>query len=154
MKIAEFNSLRELKTKGTIILKDGVEYAEAIYKANIPFRPGIYLIYSLNKEGEDQNLLYFGKAGVTKNKNQPKLNFHPLPLRLIAATKRPQEFKETKSADVTRAKLWPWYVKNNYKNGIKIYWYITEWPKQNPNDFETKIGLELKEKYSKWKKSI
>lgn len=154
MKITDFKSLKELKTNGILILTNGKSYAEAIYESNIPFKPGVYLVYSLNKKGEDQDLLYYGKAGVTNNKNQPKLNYHPLPIRLIAATKRPEEYKESKSFDITRAKLWPWYVKSKYKYGIKIYWFITEWPNQNPNDFEASIGLEVKHKNPKWKKCI
>ena len=152
--ITHFEFLSQLIVNGTVLLYKDDNFAEKIYLSNIPFRPGVYLVYSLNKEGEDQDLLYYGKAGVTKYESQPKLNFHPLPTRLIAATKRPEEYKESNSADITRAKLWPWYVKNIYKHGIKIYWFITEWPSQNPNDFEKKIKLELKQKYPKWQKSI
>ena len=46
-----------------------MDYAQAIYNANIPYRPGVYLVYSLSMEGEDNELLYFGKAGVTGNVN-------------------------------------------------------------------------------------
>jgi len=152
--ITHFEFLNQLKVKGAVLLYKDDNFAEKIYLSNIPFRPGVYLVYSLNEEGKDQDLLYYGKAGVTDYKSKPMLNFHPLPNRLIAASKRPEEYNESKSADITRAKLWPWYVRNNYKNGIKIYWFITEWPNQNPNEFEKEIKLKLKQKYPKWKKSI
>ena len=64
------------------------------------------------------------------------------------------DFDSVKKKDITRAKLWPWYVKYNYNYGIKIYWYITEWPAQNPNDFESKIKSQIKQYDPKWKESI
>lgn len=157
MKLNDFNSLEELPTKGVVKLTNGKNYAEAIYESNIPFRPGVYLVYSLGVNGEDEKLLYYGKAGVTENKGNPILNFHQLPKRLVATTNIPQghpDYNPNKRKDITRAKLWPWYVKNKYKHGIKIYWYITEWPQQNPNDIEKRIKSVLKLKYPKWKKSI
>lgn len=86
MKLNDFKSLEELPTKGVVILTNGKYYAEDIYESNIPFRPGVYLVYSLNKEGEDQDLLYYGKAGVTNNSGILNLNFHQLPERLLAAS--------------------------------------------------------------------
>ena len=73
----------------------------------------------------------------------------------MATTKIPEnhtDFEHKK--DITRAKLWPWYVKHFYKHGIKIYWFITEWPTKNPNDYEKKIKSQLKKNYPEWKKSI
>jgi hypothetical protein len=155
MKVNDFKSLKELSTKGVVILTNGKKYAEAIYESNIPFRPGVYLVYSLNKEGEDQDLLYYGKAGVTEHNGNPTLNYHQLPKRLVATTSIPSNHPEfEKKKDITRAKLWTWYVENKFVYGIKIYWFIAEWPNQNPNDFEKKIELELKQKYPKWQKSI
>lgn len=155
MKLNDFKFLEQLPTKGVVILKSGKNYAEAIYESNIPFRPGVYLVYSLNKKGEDQDLLYYGKAGVTDNKSNPMLNYHQLPKRLVATTSIPSNHPEfEKKKDITRAKLWNWYVENKFVYGIKIYWFITEWPKQNPNDIEKKIKKEIKQKYLKWQKSI
>lgn len=155
MKIKDFKSLESLSTKGTIILTSGKNFAEAIYESNIPYRPGIYLVYSLGTNGEDQDLLYYGKAGVTDNNGNPKLNYHQLPKRLVATTSIPSNHPEfEKKKDITRAKLWTWYVENKFVNGIKIYWFITEWPKQNPNDIERKIKVEIKQIYPKWQKSI
>lgn len=155
MKIEDFEFLKELLTNGTIILTKNKNYAEEIYNANIPYRPGVYMVFSLNTDGEDKDLLYYGKAGVTNNNNNPILNYHQLPKRLVATTKVPVNHpKHGDKKDITRAKLWPWYVENKFKHGIKIYWFISEWPKQNPNEFEKKIKSELKNKYPKWKKSI
>lgn len=157
MKLTDFKFLEQLPTKGAIILKNGKNYAEAIYESNIPFRPGVYLVYALNDKGEDQELLYYGKAGVTNYSGMPYLNYHQLPERLLAATLIPKghpDYDANIKKYITRSKLWPWYVKNKFVYGIKIYWFITEWPKQNPNDIERKIKLEIKEKYPKWQKSI
>jgi hypothetical protein len=157
MKVENFEFLQELSKKGIIVLTSDQDYAQAIYESNIPFRPGVYLVYSLNKEGLDKDLLYYGKAGVTNNLGTPHLNFHQLPERLLAATKIPKghpDFDCNIKKDITRARLWPWYVSNVYNHGIKIYWFITEWPNQNPNDIERKIKDEIKQKYPKWQKSI
>ena len=157
MKISDFKFLNDLQIKGVTLLTKETNFAEAIYKSNIPFRPGVYLVFALDEEGIDQKLLYYGKAGVTSNLGRPYLNFHQLPERLLAATKIPEghpDYNANRRKDITRAKLWPWYVREFYKNGIKIYWFITEWPNQNPNDFEKKIKTELQQKYSKWQKSI
>jgi len=155
--ITHFEFFSQLKVKGAFFLYKDDNFAEKIYLSNIPFRPGVYLVYSVNKEGKDQDLLYYGKAGVTNNAGIPHLNFHQLPERLLAATRIPEGYPGYNpkiNKDITRAKLWPWYASNIYKHGIKIYWFITEWPKQNPNDIEKKIKLELKQKYPKWQKSI
>jgi hypothetical protein len=157
MKIEDFEFLQDLSMKGSMVLTPDKKYAEAIYEANIPFRPGVYLVYSLNEKGEDQDLLYYGKAGVTNNEGAPHLNFHQLPKRLVATTKIPEGcpgYDANIKKDITRAKLWPWFVENKYIFGIKIYWYVTDWPIQNPNDFEKKIKLVLKQNYPKWQKSI
>lgn len=147
--------LSELKVSGEIILKKDLNFEQEIYNANIPFRPGVYLVYSLSDKGKDEKLLYYGKAGVTNYSGNPKLNFHQLPKRLIATTKIPKNhpyFGDKK--EITRAILWPWYVENIYTNGFKIYWYITEWPAQNPNIYENKIKEYIKKSDPKWKKSI
>jgi hypothetical protein len=154
MKINDFEILKELPGGDPILLFQGDNYAESIHKSNIPFRPGVYLVYSLTESGDDDELLYFGKAGVTDNSCKPKLNFHQLPIRLLAATLRPADCKLSHSKFVTRAKLWPWYVDIKFKFGIKIYWFITEWPKLNPNDIERAIKFETLQNNPKWKKKI
>jgi hypothetical protein len=155
MKLNDFKFLEQLPTKGVVILKNGKNYAEAIYESNIPYRPGIYLVYSLGINGEEQDLLYYGKAGVTDNNGTPTLNYHQLPKRLVATTSIPSNHPDfEKKKDITRAKLWTWYVENKFVYGIKIYWFIAEWPKQNPNDIERKIKEQIKQKYPKWQKSI
>ena len=156
MKVNDFKCLKNLTINGFLLLKKGENFAEKVYLSNIPFRPGVYLIYSLDKKGEDKDLLYFGKAGVS-NKNNPYLNFHQLPERLLAATRMPKIYTDYYSCvpkDITRAKLLPWYVKHIYKNGIKIYWFITKWPIQNPINIEKMIETELKNNNKTWKKSI
>ena len=155
MKIKDFKFLEQLSIRGELILTSEKNYAEEIYKSNIPYRPGVYLVYALNNKGEDIDLLYFGKAGVTDYSGNSILNFHQLPKRLLATTQIPTTHPDYKTKkDISRAKLWPWYVDNFFQNGIKIYWFITEWPIQNPNTFERKIKTHLKKNYPQWKKSI
>jgi hypothetical protein len=155
MKIQDFEFLNELSVNDSILLTSGKNFAEAIYESNIPYRPGVYLVYELNEEGKDKELLYFGKAGVTHYSGNSILNFHQLPKRLIATTQIPEDHPSYGiKKDITRAKLWPWYVENEYKFGIRIYWFVTEWPKQNPNDIEKRIKKQLKQKYPEWQKSI
>lgn len=80
-----------------------------------------------------------------------------LPKRLVATTKIPQghpDYNPDKRKDITRAKLWPWFVKTKFIYGIKIYWYLTEWPQESPNEYEKRIKSQLKEKYPNWEKTI
>ena len=157
--------LKELKSFGSFELLKNSNYAQVIVEACIPFQPGVYLVFSLDKTGNDRDLLYYGKAGVTANKGNPILNFHQLPSRLLAATsisgsykflhKNNKVDKHMNSKDITRARLWPWYVNNKYKDGIRVYWFITDWSiGQNPNYYENQI-----KKYTiiidpNWEKSI
>ncbi|NCU31730.1 MAG: hypothetical protein EOM23_02075 [Candidatus Moranbacteria bacterium] len=155
MGINDFEFLHELTTKGSLVLTQAKSFSEAIYESNIPYRPGIYLVYSLSKEGSDDYLLYYGKAGVTGHSGMASLNFHQLPRRLVATIKIPENHPDFgRKTFSTRAEIWPWYVKNVYKYGIRIYWFIAEWPSQNPNDYEKRIKAHLKEKYPQWEKSI
>lgn len=115
----------------------------------------MYIVYSLNKKGEDQDLLYYDKAGVTDNNGNPIHSHHQLPKRLVVTTSIPSNHPEFgKKKDITRAKLWSWYVENKFVYGIKIYWFIAGWPKQNPNDIQRKIEKEIRQRYPKWQQSI
>jgi hypothetical protein len=152
MKISEFKCLKGRECERPVLFHEKMDYAQAIYNANIPYRPGVYLVYSTTGQNyEDKELLYYGKAGVTKNGNKPSLNFHQLPIRLLAATKRPKEYMLSDKNDVSRANLWPWYIERGCFEGIRIYWFITEWPTENPNVLESQIKRELPHT---WKKKI
>ena len=157
MNFSDFEFLTQLKINGNFILKPKDSYAEVIVNANIPYKPGVYIIFSIDELENDDVLLYYGKAGVTINRNNSMLNFHQLPKRLIATTQTPDDYKKkypNTKKDITRAKLFPWYVENNFTYGIKIYWFITDWPNQNPNVFEKRIKETIKIKEPEWKKSI
>jgi hypothetical protein len=157
MKLSDFKFLSELKVYDNFILKPKESYAEVIVNANIPYKPGIYFIFSIDEFENDDILLYYGKAGVTINGNSAKLNFHQLPKRLIATTQIPVDYKKiypNTKKDITRAKLFPWYVENKFTYGIKIYWFITDWPSQDPNVFENRIKETIKIKSPTWKKLI
>ena len=157
MYLVDFKCLKGFSCENPILLTKGADYATLIYNANIPYRPGVYLVYSLNELGEDSDLLYYGKAGVTNNNGTPHLNFHQLPKRLVATTPIPlghPDYKAKVKTDITRAKLWPWYVKNKFTDGIKIYWFTCDWPRQNPYNIELQIKEELKNHNPNWKKRI
>jgi len=152
MKISEIECLKGYHCERPVLFHKEMDYAQAIYNANIPYRPGVYLVYSTTGAAhDDKDLLYVGKAGVTQNGKNPTLNFHQLPIRLLAATKRPEKYTLSIKNDVARSKLWPWYIEKGCFSGIRIYWFITEWPVENPNDLESKIKKELP---ATWKKSI
>ena len=160
-----FSFLSELSISNYFELKQESNYAEEIVRANMPYKPGVYLVYSLDNHSENKKLLYYGKAGVTANGKNPKLNYHQLPQRLLATVqlsenhefftgKKPKNYSSSKK-DARRSKLWPWYVKNHFKNGIRIYWFITDFFKgEDPNDYECKIKNEIKISLLNWRKSI
>jgi hypothetical protein len=160
-----FNCLTALKKSGYFDIQKDTNYAEAIIRAEIPYQPGVYLVFSLDISGNENLLLYFGKAGVTSNKNRPSLNFHQLPARLLAATSigcdhkylkgRKMQNLGKKKIDITRAKIWPWYVKTKYKFGVRVYWFITDWfSGQDPNAVEKDLKFILKSELPAWKKLI
>lgn len=154
MKISDFKILRGLYSGSPILLKPNCDYANLLIESKIPYQPGVYLVYSIDQNNEDDELLYYGKSGVTDNGGVPRLNFHQLPARLVAAAIRPLDYSFSKQKFVSRSKLWPWYVENKYHNGMRIYWFITEWPALNPIEIEREIKKELKDFNPLWKKKL
>lgn len=154
MTVGDFKTLNGLNPGSPIVLKRYCDYADLLVEAKIPYQPGVYLVYSMGQNNEDDELLYYGKAGVTANGGVHRLNFHQLPARLVAVGIRPLDYPFSKEKFVSRAKLWPWYVDNIYHNGIRIYWYITEWPAMNPVIIEKEIKKELAKSHPSWKKKI
>ena len=71
MKIRELSFLTDLKCKGSFTIYKNSNYTEVMVNANIPYKPGVYLVYSLLKNANDDKFLYYGKAGVTNNYNNP-----------------------------------------------------------------------------------
>ena len=47
MKISEFECLKGYHCERPVLFHKEMDYAQAIYNANIPYRPGVYLVYSL-----------------------------------------------------------------------------------------------------------
>ena len=154
MKIGDFQILRGLYSGLPILLKPNCDYASLLIESEIPYKPGVYLVYSIDQNNDDDELLYYGKAGVTDNGGVPRLNFHQLPARLVAAAIRPIDYPFSNKKFVSRSKLWPWYVENIYHNGIRIYWFVVDWPTANPIEIEKEIKKELSHKNSFWKKKI
>ncbi len=65
--------------------------------------------------------------------------------------RKPIKYSKVKK-DTTRAKLWPWYVRNQYRNGLRIFWFLAEWPHQDSNQFEKLAKRFLKNR--NWDASI
>lgn len=100
--------------------------ASAIISSKIPYMPGIYLVFELNRS-DIGRLLYFGKSGADKSGN---INNHQIPRRLLATINPPNKYRNSadmpKSKDVTRAKAWPVMMKIDCIEAIKIICYFSE----------------------------
>lgn len=142
MKTSEFVALKKLKNEILIEFRiNKSTYLESIINSNIPFKPGVYLIYGIKNNKEDK-LLYIGKAGHTGN----ILNAHPLPVRLLAAEPIPQwhnGYVPESKKFITRTKLMQDKVVHFGYEGLNIYCYET-FPILNCNDIERQLIKEYK----------
>ena len=124
--------------------------AAAIVNANLPYRPGVYLVYNYT-ENQLGNLLYVGIAGADKNGN---INTHQLPKRLLAVTYPPDKYlTKMPSRHTSRNDAWPIMMEMDGIQTIKIYCFFS--PIQTdfkvnesklPIDLERSINKILKEK--------
>ena len=57
MKIGKFQILKGLSSGAPILLTKNKDFSTEIYKANIPFKPGVYVVYSVNAKREDEELI-------------------------------------------------------------------------------------------------
>ncbi len=135
--------------------------AAAIVKSNLPYRPGIYLIYALNNN-EIYDLLYVGKAGADQNGT---INTHQVPKRLLATINPHDKYRTHKNMpnriDVTRNIAFPIMMEVDRITSIKVFCFfsnITEdmkvEAKSNPVYLEREINktlkrLEIKPKWAK-----
>ena len=142
MKVVDFRTLKKINKNGFIKYRVNESlYHKAIIDSDIPFKPGVYLMYAV-KEGLEIELIYIGKAGETGS----KLNSHPLPVRLLAPELLPiwhKEYRKGKKKYMTRVKLIPEKVKYYKYDGLNIYWFQT-YPELNCNEIERELILECK----------
>ena len=148
---------------GTILydLKNDISVATAIVKSNIPYKPGIYLIYEYNiNKNYLGKLLYVGKAGADKT---GKINNHQLPKRLLATIKLKEEYlshkKVTHSKEITRDKAFPIMMEVDNIKTILIFCFFSKITLDykvdshtNPLKLESEINKNLKTRPLKWSK--
>lgn len=89
--IEQFSFLKDLESKEIIFEPERDDsLAAVVVKSNVPYIPGVYLVYTNSTDKEGQ-LLYVGVAGSDKN---GKLNSHHPPKRLLAVCYPPERYLE------------------------------------------------------------
>lgn len=99
-----------------------VSLAAAIVSANLPYKPGVYLVYDYtnNKLGK---LLYVGKAGADKDGN---INTHQIPKRLLAVCYPPERYlRGIEKKHITRNEIWPIMMKQDNITAIKVFCFFS-----------------------------
>lgn len=124
--------------------------ASAIVNANLPYKPGVYVVYdySENKLGE---LLYVGKAGSNKEGN---INTHQIPKRLLAVCYPPVKYlKKMKSKHPSRNDAWPIMMEVDKISSIKVFCFFSKigsdfkvLKEHNPLTLEKHIIEKIKDK--------
>lgn len=102
--------------------QEKISLAEVVVNANLPYRPGIYLVfdYSGNKL---KKILYVGQAGADKNGN---LNSHQIPKRLLAVNYPPTRYLNIiKDKNPNRNVAWPKMMEIDKIETIKIYCFFS-----------------------------
>jgi hypothetical protein len=144
MKVVDFKTLKKFNKNDLIKYRvKESSYHKAIIDSDIPFKPGVYLMYAV-KNGDEKELLYFGKAGMNKSDNLQNVNGHPLPMRLLASEAIPKWhnlFDKDKKKYLSRTKLIPDKLSYSKFDGLNIYWFQT-YPKVNCTDIEKAIKTE------------
>jgi hypothetical protein len=148
---------------GTILYesKKGYSLATAIVKSNIPYKPGIYLIYEYDISKHNLGkLLYVGKAGADKT---GAINNHQLPKRLLATIKLKEEYwhheKVPINKELTRDKGFPIMMEIDNIETILIFCFFSNITSDNkvdnlsnPLKLENEINTKLKNRPLKWSK--
>ena len=121
----DFYFLKELEFKKIIYHRnDHPSLASAIVEANIPYKPGIYMVYGYTKNNTLGNLLYVGKAGADKN---GKINAHQLPKRLLAVCYPPEKYLDKLCCKhPSRNEAWPTMMEHDNIDAIKIFCFFSK----------------------------
>lgn len=157
--IKQFPFLQNLEYKEFVFQPNiHITLAASIVSANLPYKPGIYIVYNFSNN-QIGNLLYVGMAGADKEGN---INTHQIPKRLLAVCYPPKKYlKEIESKHPTRNEAWPLMMKMDSITAIKVFCFfspITENFKVHesaiPIDIERSINKILIEKRIKqpWSK--
>ena len=149
--LVQFPLLKELEYKELVYQgKTHPSLAAAVVNANLPYKPGVYLVYdySENKLGK---LLYVGKAGANK---EGEINAHQIPKRLLAVCYPPKKYlKKIKSKHPSRNDGWPIMMEVDNISSIKIFCFFSKIGKDfkvlmehNPLELENQIRNNLTDK--------
>jgi hypothetical protein len=147
--LEQFPFLQNLEYKEIIFQPDiHVSLAATVVNSNLPYKPGIYLVYnySLKKIGQ---ILYVGIAGSDKSGN---INTHHLPKRLLAVTYPPDKYlNKILSKHPNRNDAWPIMMQIDNIQAIKICCFFSPIKEdfkvddsKLPIDFERQINKILK----------
>lgn len=148
---------------GTILydFEKDFSLATAIVKSNIPYKPGIYLIYEYDIGKHNLGkLLYVGKAGANK---VGAINNHQLPKRLLATIKLKEEYwhheKVINNKELTRDKGFRIMMEIDNIRTILIFCFFSNITLDdkvenlsNPLYLEKEINKILKYRPLKWSK--
>jgi len=149
--LVQFPLLKELEYKELVYQgKTHPSLAAGVVNANLPYKPGVYLVYdySENKLGK---LLYVGKAGVNK---EGEINAHQIPKRLLAVCYPPEKYlKKIKSKHPSRNSAWPIMMEIDKISSIKIFCFFSNigadfkvLMEYNPLELENQIRNNLTDK--------
>lgn len=122
---SEYPFLKDLEYASFVFnYKHDISLAAAIVKSNIPYKPGVYLIYSFNNN-KINDLLYVGKAGADE---KGTINTHQIPKRLLATINPIEKYRTHKmpnSKDVTRNIAFPIMMEVDSIEAIKVFCYFS-----------------------------
>ena len=158
--IEKYPILKKLECS-TIIFntKTDTSLASAIVKSNVPYKPGVYLIYEF-KDNELGELLYVGKAGTDSN---GKINSHQVPKRLLATIQIKEEYmnhpKINNRKEMTRDQAFPIMMEMDELIAIKIFCFFSNISnhskvekESNPLFLEKEILNRISNRPLKWAK--
>lgn len=150
--IIQFSILKDLEYREVIYDKAHPSLAASIVFANIPYKPGVYLVYNYSEEKLGE-LLYVGKAGADKAGN---INTHQLPKRLLAVCYPPMKYSDCfvqPPKHHSRNEAWPRMMEKDKITSIKIFCFFSKINEEfkvelnsNPLLLESKIINLLKTK--------
>ena len=155
--IAQFSFLKGLEYKVVLFNKSYSSLAAAIVGANLPYKPGVYLVYNYSEDKLGE-LLYVGKSGADKVGN---INTHQLPKRLLAVCYPPLRYSDKLSHPPkhhSRNDAWPMMMEQDGINSIMIFCFFSKInehymveSESNPLTLESKINdlLEVKPLWAK-----
>lgn len=121
--IEQFPFLQDLEYKEFVFQPSiHVSLAATIVNANLPYKPGVYIVYSYS-DSKFGDLLYVGKSGADKKGN---INTHQIPRRLLAVCYPPERYLiGIEKKHITRNEIWPIMMKQDNITAIKVLCFFS-----------------------------